>query len=108
MGLSPIEISGAMSRVTDFAVLKQQDDQKAVVNQLNYTGTVEKQAEDRSNTVERGNNADNNQKKFDARDKGSNEYAGDGGRQKQGKNESVGDGLVRPKGLNQSSFDIRI
>lgn len=106
MGLSPIELSGGIQRVQDYAALKHNEDNKGHVDQTNFQGQFHKQVEDRSNTVERGNAAGNDQKKFDAKEKGSNEYYGDGGKRKDEKNGKK-DGVVRPKG-STSTFDIRI
>lgn len=106
MGLSPIELSGGIQRTQDYALIKHNLDNKATVDQTNIHGQVEKQVNNKSNTVERGDSADNEMKKFDAKEKGANSYAGDGGQRKNGKKKPA-DGSVRPKG-STSTFDIRI
>lgn len=90
----------------DFASVKHNEDNKVFVDQTNITGQVNKQVENRLNTVQKGDDTSNEQKKFDAREKGSNEYAGDGGRKKE-KKETGAEERVIFKGAT-SSFDIRI
>lgn len=106
MGLGPMEISGSITRVMDFANMKQADDNRVNVDQANFQGQMHKEINNRSTTVERGNDANNNQKKFDAKEKGSNEYYGDGGRRRSDENRNR-DGFVRAK-TGTSTFDIRI
>ncbi len=110
MGLGPMEISGGMSRVNDYAQLKQVQDNKGLVDQANFAGQFKKEVETRTETVKRGDDTSNNQKKFDAKEKGSNEYAGDGGKRREDEKESDKlslQGRVIVKGAT-SSFDIRI
>lgn len=105
MGLSPIELSGGIQRVQDYAVIKHNLDNKGTVDQANIQGQVEKQVSDKTQTVEHADNANNELKKFDAKEKGSGSYAGDGGKKRDKKKPA--DGTVRPKG-GTSTFDIRI
>lgn len=105
MGIGPLELSGIMSRTQDFATIKQQEDNRNIVNHQNFANQLNKQVNSKVNTVERGNDTNNDQKKFDAKEKGSNEYNGDGGKRRndQKKNE----GVVVKRNVT-SSFDIRI
>lgn len=107
MGLGPMEISGALSRVTDFATIRQNEENKGQVDQANFAGQFQKEVQNRGNTVKRANDANNDQKKFDAKEKGSNEYEGDGGKRRRGDSLGSNDGRVSVKG-STSSFDIRI
>lgn len=108
MGLGPMEISGAISRIQDFATIRQNEENKGTVDQTNFAGQFQKEVQNRTNTVKRADDTNNEQKKFDAKEKGSNEYHGDGGKRRDklpGLN--VSDGSVKVKG-STSSFDIRI
>jgi len=107
MGLGPLELSGAMSRTQDYATIKQHEDNKSFVNNSHFTDRLNKEVQNRANTVERGNNTNNDQKKFDAKEKGSNQYSGDGGKNHKDNKKEDRDCMVRPKGAT-STFDIRI
>lgn len=102
-----MEISGALSRVTDFATIRQNEENKGQVDQANFVSKFQKEVINRGNTVKRGNDVNNDQKKFDAKEKGSNEYYGDGGKRRNGSPAGSKDGKVSVKGYT-SSFDIRI
>lgn len=107
MGLGPMEISGGYTRLNDFAQIKHAEDHKGAVDQSNFAGAFKKEVDDRSTTVKRANDLNNNQKKFDAKEKGSNEYTGDGGKKRGEAGNFSKDGKVLPKGTS-SGFDIRI
>ncbi len=104
MGLGPMEVSGIMSRVQDFAIMKQNEDMKGHIDQTNYASQFQREVNDRANTVRSTQETLNEQKKFDAREKGSNEYYGDGGKRRNGEKR---DGKVVIKGAS-GGFDIRI
>ena len=107
MGIGPLELSGAISRTTDFANIRHNQENKTMVDQTNVNLSLNRQAVAKANTVERGNDANNDQKKFDAKEKGSNEYSGDGGKRRNNQNNKNKDGIVIPKGPT-GGFDIRI
>lgn len=104
MAIGAIELQGAITRVQDYASIRQNEDGKIISDQAAVVSDVKKEAENKSNAVNRGDDVTNNQKKFDAREKGSNEYYGDGGRNR---NQAKDQGKVMAKGQTES-FDIRI
>ncbi|MBP5454201.1 MAG: hypothetical protein IK121_09020 [Lachnospiraceae bacterium] len=108
MGLGPLELSGGISRMTDFANIKHNEDHKGIVDQANFSGQFDKEIQERANAVNKGAGITNDsEKKFDAKDKGSNEYHGDGGRHRNPEKKENGDGVVVTK-EKTSTFDIRI
>ena len=107
MGISPLELQGGISRLQDFAVTKHQDDTKVSVAQTTIVQREDKQAEEKAETVNRGDDVGNNNKKYDAKEKGNGEYSGDGGNKRKREDEASHDGRVFVKGMT-SSFDIRI
>lgn len=103
MAFGSIEFT-TISRAQDYTTIKQNEDNKAFIDQTNL-GHIAQQNEDiKANTVVDSQNADWHNKRQDAREKGSNEYAGDGG-QKRGRKEEP-DGRVIIKG--QGGFDLKI
>lgn len=102
-----MELSGGISRLQDFANIRQAEDSKVMTDQTVFADHFRKEIKDKNETVKRGNDTDNNQKRFDAKEKGSNEYYGDGGKKRNGGEEKNKDGQVRVKSVG-STFDIRI
>lgn len=106
MAIGPIEMTGAISRVQDFAQIRQNEEHKGVVDQSNFANIVKGEAEAKTNSVKRGDDPSNYLKKFDAKEKGNGGYYGDGSKKDKDK-EKKEDGHVYLKG-DHSTFDIRI
>lgn len=82
MAIGPVELNGALQRVQDIATIKQNQDNKAVLNQSAFQDTFSKEIEEHATRVVDPNETAKEQRKFDAKDKGDNEYTGDGGKKK--------------------------
>lgn len=106
MAIGLVELQGSVQRLQDYAQLKHNDDNKGVVMQSQLARDAKETQEDKANTVRRGDDVNNGQKRFDAKDKGSNEYTGDGGRYRNNAERNK-DGKVIIKGEG-SILDIRI
>lgn len=104
MAIGPIELQGTIARTQDIYTIKQNEDQKVTVDQNNFQNQFSKEVNDRPHQVNQSENADFLNRKFDAREKGSNQYSGDGGKNKKHKKEE--DGRVLVKGQNR--FDVKI
>lgn len=94
MAISPLEMNGMYSRTQDFTVLKQNEDNKAMLGQNMIQTQVEKQQEQKANVVVKTNESETHQQRQDAREKGKNEYMGDGGKRRK---KPQGDGSVSKK-----------
>lgn len=105
MTISRVEIQGQVTRAQDFTTIKQNEDNKGMVDQSNFQRQFGQTVENRVRQVHQGDRAENNSKKFDAKEKGNGSYAGDGGRRRK-KSEGEGDGRALPK--RQGGFDIKI
>lgn len=103
MAIGPIELHGTIARTQDFSAVKQHEDQKALIDQGNFQNHFNKEIKERPHQVNHADNADFHNRKFDAKDKGSNQYEGDGGKNRKKPEE---DGKVFIKG--QSRFDVKI
>lgn len=103
--MGPLEINGAIPRVVDYAQFKHNEDTKSAVMQGVLTADSRKEDESKATQVVRGDEASNYLKRFDAKEKGSNEYSQNTAKKKAKKEPK--DGNVSPKG-STSSFDIRI
>lgn len=101
MAFGSIEFT-TITRAQDYTTIKQNEDNKAMTDQTNLGVQAQKTQDANANTVTDSTNAEWHNQRQDAREKGSNEYAGDGGK-KRGKKE---EGKVVVKG--RPSFDMKI
>ena len=107
MAIGPLEFNASIPRVTDYAQIVQNEDDKGAHQHMHATDVVRQETDDKANTVNRSDETTNDHNNFDARDKGSNEYTGDGGRRREKKKEPETGGKVIVKG-RPGSFDVRI
>ena len=73
------------------------------MDQANFGQQMTKQVEKQTKRVNEGKNPEYHERKFDAKDKGNNEYRGDGGQSRKKKQEKDSDGKVIMKRV-----DIRL
>ena len=103
MAMGAIEL-GTIVRSQDYTTIKQNEDNKSVAQQSVLVQDRQKEDTQKTRQVNQGEDAQWQQKKFDAREKGNGSYEGDGGnKRKKGKEP---DGKVVLKG--QGGFDIKI
>lgn len=106
MAFGAIEFT-TISRAQDYSAVKQNEDNKGMVDQGHIVDHVQKNTEQRNHEVHSSDDTQWREYKPDAREKGSNEYSGDGGRRrnKNVKNEKPEERMVvkRPSG-----FDMKI
>ena len=100
MAIGFIEMQGQITRAQDFTTVKHNEDTKGMVDQANFEQQVAKQVEKQVQRVNERANAENHQKQFDAKEKGSNEYHGDGGRERKREKKDPDDGKVLLKGVH--------
>lgn len=105
MAISRVEIQGQVTRAQDFTTLKQNEDNKGLVDQSNFQRQFDRNVENKLNQVQRGEHTENEGRRFDAKNKGNGSYSGDGGKRRR-KEEKKTDGKVIVKGT--SGFDIKI
>ena len=110
MAIGQVELNQAMTRIQDYTTQKHNEDQRGMVQQSHAQVKFNKELEqDMRKVVKTGqeeyqNKTQYQNKRFDAKEKGSNSYFGDGGKQKKKKDES--DGKVTVK--KPSGFDVKI
>lgn len=93
-----------MTRSQDYTVIKQNEDNKGAVTQMNLGHQEKKEVRQRSSQVVQKEEAQWHQRKFDAKDQGDNQYAGDGGKYRQNGKKAE---RVVVKG-QQGGFDVKI
>lgn len=107
MTISRIELQGQITNAHDFTNIKHHEDNKGMLQQANITRNNEQAVEVKLHHVTDAESTSNNEKRFDAKEEGSNQYHGDGGRNKKSKNDNR-DGKVILKAQNQHGFDLKI
>ncbi len=105
MAIGMIELQGQITRAQDYTTIKQNEDNKPMLDQMNFGEQMTRQVERKAEEVNQTDKSEYYNRKFDAKDKGDNEYRGDGGkkRKKQGRE----DGKVFLKG-STSHFDVSL
>lgn len=103
MAIRPVEMQGMVQRSQDVTGIKANQDNKSNVDQTNIFGNHIKELQQKQENVVKKEDADYNEQKYDAKDKGKNEYEGS---QKKRQKKKEEDGKVEIKG--QTNFDVRI
>lgn len=104
MAIGTIEMA-TIARSQDYTTLKANEDNKSMVDQNHFGQTFSKEIETKSRQVTQGQKAEQQQKKFDAKEKGNGQYYGRNN-QKKKEEKDVPDGIVTLK--NSGGFDIKI
>ena len=102
MIIRPGVVHGVIQRNVDVSQVKQNEDMKSFVDQSNIQVAEKKANEIKHETVVKQDNADKKQDRHDAKEKGNNEYQGNGGQKRKRQEE----GKVTLKG--KTGFDVKI
>ena len=105
MTISRVELQGQITRAQDFTNIKHNEDRHSAVMQNQIMESNDKAVEVRLHQVNETEETQNRQKKFDAKEEGSNEYAGDGGSHRKKKDESDGKVILKAP---EHGFDLKI
>lgn len=106
MSIRPVDVNGMIQRTQDVSTLKQNEDNKPVLEQQNIQTQFSKETIHHMQQVTHADDAEEHKKNYDAKEKGSNEYV----KQQQDKKkekEKKKDGKVMEKS-SAGGFDIRI
>ena len=90
------------------SALRHQENQKPAIEQQNIQIREQQKEQSQAQEVNKKDDADNEQKKFDAKEKGSNQYFGERRKKKKDKKENLPDGSVKVKMTMSGGFDIKI
>ncbi len=92
-----------VTRAQDYTTIKQNEDNRGMIAQTHLGQQQQKDEKLRASQVREGDNTQWQNRKFDARDKGSNEYQGDGGKRRRDNTSNERNAFG-----GQQSFDIKI
>lgn len=104
MSIRPVDVNGMIQRTQDVSTMKQNEDNKPVMEQRNIQTQFSKETIHHMKQVTHADDTQNQQKRYDAKEKGSNEYVN---QQKNKKKEKKTEGKVIEKSAF-SGFDIKI
>ncbi len=105
MALGPIELNVTVTRVQDYTALKHNEDIRPNIQQMDMSRQGLKEADLKSTFVQKMDETTNDQKKHDAKEKGKNQYMGDGGKKRPGTKIPQEGAVVKKE---QGGFDFRI
>ena len=104
MAVGPVTLNGVIPRTQDIGAIKQQEDNKPFVEQQNIQVQIKTQEERQLKQVNHADDADEHQKKYDAKEKGGNEYQGQQKKRKKDGNHK--DKVIRKQ--DGGHFDMKI
>ena len=106
MAISPLEMNGVFTRSQDFSILKQNEDNKAMLQQSAFQNTMQKTVEKQHSQVQETEKSDTYDRRQDAKEKGKNEYHGDGGSGRRKPENVAPDGRVVRKDAGHFDFSV--
>ena len=107
MSVRPVDFNGMMQNQQNVSNVKQNEDQKPILQQQQAFQTVTKQEEASARQVVNKEDLDKEEYKFDARDGSNNKYQDNRKKQKAKQKEKMEDGHVRIKGMS-GGFDMTV
>lgn len=78
--IRPVEIQGVVQRSQDISTLRQGETTRPAVEQANINIRQNKNIMQKSEQVNKKDNAENTERRYDAKEKGSNEYENPNGK----------------------------
>lgn len=102
--MKPVEMTGIVNRTTDFAQVRQNEEQKPVIEQYAFEAQFNKQVEKNSEAVVKKHDSEWKNEKFDAKEKSKNKYYAS--IKKKMKENIEEDEKAEPE--KHTTFDIRI
>lgn len=105
MTISRVELQGQITRAQDFTNIKHNEDTRGMVEQNQIAKNESAAAELKFHHVNDSEHTENRQRRFDAKEEGSNQYQGDGGRNRKNKQEPDGKVFLKTP---QHGFDLKI
>lgn len=107
MSVKPLVMNGMIQSTQDISAMKQNEDNKPIVQQQNIQIHQRQQEEHLQQQVQKSQESEREEYRYDAREKGNNNYEGNSRKKKQHKKETEEDGKVIFKGQG-SSFDVKV
>lgn len=106
MIVRPVVMQGTVQNSQNMTSIKQNENAKPAVEQANIAVTTQKEVQQKSENVIRKNDVDQGNEKYDAKEKGKNEYYSVKVKKKKSESNGQADEKVILK--SSGSFDIKI
>lgn len=103
--MRPVEFCSVIQRTQDVSTLKQNEEQRPLVEQQNITSTIQKEAVTKHEQVVKKDKNQMGDEKYDAREKGKGQYYSN---RKGNNNTEKNNDEGRVELKSHTSFDIRI
>ena len=107
MSITPLGFHGMIQRTNDIGMIKQNEDNKPMIEQQSIQSQQVKQERALAHTVLRPEEKENDSYRYDAKEKGNGAYQGQEQKKKKKQQEMGESGKVILKGQT-SGFDIKI
>ncbi|MGN0482753.1 MAG: hypothetical protein ACI4HI_04280 [Lachnospiraceae bacterium] len=108
MSIRPVEITGAIQRVNDVGTFKQQEESRPHFQQQNIQAEFSKEAMHQMKQVQHQENAKEEKKRYDAREKGSNAYQDNRKKKNKKKKQTEEKEFQKELKTEGGTFDIKI
>ncbi len=105
MTIRPIDMNGMIQRTQDVGIMKQQEDNKSYVDQMNIQQDVKKEEQKLTKEVHHADDSNQPEYRYDAKEKGKNQYQ-QNRKKKRKRNEKFGDTVIEKHTMG--SIDIKI
>lgn len=105
-GIKPVDLNAAIGRTQDFSQIKQNENNKGMTDQQNFQMHFRKETEHHKNQVISKEDAQHEEYKYDAKEKGNGEYHSK--KKKEQKQKKSSEKIVPKSEQRQQGFDIRI
>lgn len=108
MAINRIDFQGAMMRTGDYSAIKAGEENRPQSDQIAFQQQFSKEAEKRTNSVRETEESREQESKFDAKDKGKNEYTDLKDKDKGKKRDKKDVDIQMVPASKLSSFDLKI
>ncbi len=105
MAVGPVTLNGVIQRTQDIGVLKQQEDSKPMTEQQNIQAHIKTQEQRQLKQVNHASDAEEHEKRYDAKEKGNNEYEGRQKKKKKSEEEDSGKVILKQE---SGHFDMKV
>ena len=107
MAITPLGLHATIQRTNDIGTIKQNEDNKPIVEQQSIQTQQVKQEHELTHKVAKSEEKENENYRYDAKEKGNGSYQGQEQKKRKNQEETKEIGKVILKG-QQSRFDIKI
>lgn len=108
MAIRPVEVQGVVQRSHDIGQLKQNQDEKPLVEHNNIQTRMHHEVEHNARQVTKFENADKKESRYDAKEKGNGTYYDQRKKRQRKQQADEEEGTVLLKRIHHGSFDVKI